>query len=455
MIKNIRLLAFFAVIFSVFFTKVSAQLRQGQLVDGISAVIGNEIVLESDVQDEMNYARQQGINVSNRCDFMESLLNRKFIIHEAKQDTLIENRSAALKQQSEDKYRQILASFPNEKALLDTYKFRTAYEMKSMIERMDTDQYYFQQKFQRITEKTDITPNEVRDFYNLYGMQLEEIKDEVGISRIMVYPKLSDAHKDELKAKLNKMKQDIAAGESFEALARIYSEDPGSASNGGLISNVSPGRMVKPFEAAALNLQEGEISDPVETEYGYHIIQLVKKNGKMYDVRHVLLQSTPNAEEIEAAKKELDSIRGLIAAGKMTFKEAAFKYSDDKATKFNAGTMTSQEGVDRLEKMDLPPTLSYQIAGLNKGDMTDVYEDEDERKRKTVNLVKVNEIIPAHRIDIATDYERIKAIALNQKKQQNVGKWINERLGNTFISIDDRYRDCTFKTNWKKEALAK
>lgn len=161
--------------------------------------------------------------------------------------------------------------------MLDAYKFRTSYEMKNVIEKMDIDGYYYQQKYGLITEKVGITPNEVTDFYNAYKFQLPQVKDEVVLSKIAMYPKLTEAHKDELINKLKKIKQDILAGESFENKARIYSEDPGSAANGGLYTNINRGKMVKIFEATALNLQEGEISDPIESEFGFHIIQLVKK----------------------------------------------------------------------------------------------------------------------------------------------------------------------------------
>lgn len=451
MIKNIKLFTFFLLLLGISSSTVHAQLKSGDLVDGIAAVIGNEIVLESDVQEQMNYSRQQGMQVSDKCEFLENVVNNKLLIYEAKKDTLIENRSAAIKEMADQKYSQILSQFPDERTMLNAYKFRTSYEMKNAIEKIDTDNYYGQAKYGRITEKADVTPNEVTDFFNRYRTQLPEVKDEVSLSQIVMYPKLTEAHKEEIKNKLRKIKQDILNGESFESQARIYSEDPGSASNGGLYTNISKGRMVKPFEAAALNLQEGEMSEPVESDFGYHLIQLVKKSGKQYDARHILIKAEPNAEEILAARQELDSIRTLIADGKLTFKEAAFKHSDDKNTKFNAGVIAG-EGGDRLEKMNLPPTVGYQIAGLNKGDLTDVFESE-ENDRKTINLIKVNDVIPAHQLDIMTDYERIKTLALNMKRNELVQKWVNEKLPNTFISIDNRYQDCQFKTNWNKEAI--
>ncbi|USL94924.1 peptidylprolyl isomerase [Riemerella anatipestifer] len=446
------LLSFFITLLSF---NAHAQLKPGDLVDGIAAVVGNEIVLESDIEQQENYARQQGAQTANRCEFLEKVLSNKLLIYEAKKDTLIENHSEAIKQQAEAKYNELLAQFPSEKELLAAYKFRNSFEMKSAIEQIDTDQYYGQAKYQRITNGVNITPNEVTDFYNTYKGQLPMVKDEISLAKITLYPKLTKEHQQKLIDKLNQIKKDIEGGESFEKMARIYSEDPGSVATGGLYKNIAKGAMVKAFEAAALNLQEGELSKPIESEFGYHLIQLVKKSGKFYDARHILLKAEPNAEEIATAKKELNDIKKQIEEGKLTFKEAAYKYSDDKATKFNAGVISTPGGSDRLEKLDLPATYSYQIVGLKVGDITDAFEDVANRDKKVVSIIKVLEEIPAHTLDIATDYERIKNYALEQKKGKVMEKWIVEKLPDTFISIDGRYKSCQFDVDWNKQALTK
>lgn len=454
MIKNKKFFVSFLLLLVFFSGKIGAQVKAGQLVDGIAAVIGDEIVLESDIQEQMNYAKQQGVAIANKCEFLESIINNKFLIYEAKRDTLIESRADLIKQQAQMKYDQIKGGFPDEKSMLDAYKFRTPYEMKMAIEKIDSDNYYMQQKYGRITNKVDVTPNEVRDFFNKHITELPEVKEEVSLSRILIHPKLTEARRDEIKNRLLKIKQDILNGESFEAMARIFSEDPGSASKGGGYTNIKKGQMVKPFEAAALNLQQGEISDPVETAFGFHIIQLIRKNGNLYDAKHILIKTEPNAEEIETAKKELDKVRQDILDGKITFKEAAFKYSDDKNSKFNAGVMASEDGFDKLEKMSLPATLNYQIAGLNKDDITESFEDTymvNGQPQKIAAIVKINDIIAPHKLDLNTDYERIKNFALQWKKRQIVDKWVAERLPNIFMSIDNRYQDCSFKTNWNKK----
>ncbi|MEZ7528225.1 peptidylprolyl isomerase [Cloacibacterium normanense] len=432
----------------------NAQVKKGDLVDGISAVVGDEIVLESDILEQQNYAAQQGAAQTNKCEFMEQILSNKLLIYKAKKDTLIQDRTAAIRAQAGDKYNQILSQFPSERAMLDSYKFRSSYEMKNVIEKMDIDNYYAQSKYALITDKVNITPNEVTDFYNAFKYQLPQVKDEVVLSKIVMFPKLTDAHKQEIIDKLKKIKQDILNGETFENKARIYSDDPGSAANGGLYTNIGRGKMVKIFEATALNLQEGEISDPVESEFGFHIIQLVKKSGKLYDARHILLKAEPNAEEIATAKAEMEQIRKDILEGKTTFKDAAYKHSDDKNTKFNAGVIPAEDGSDRQEKINLPATVAYQIAGVNKGDLTEVFMDELNQK-KAVVLMKVNDIIPEHSLDIATDFERIKSFALNKKKNEVLEKWVKENLADTFISLDNRYKDCQFKTDWNKAAIVK
>lgn len=454
MIKNMKYLFALSFLVTLISFNANAQVKKGDLVDGISAVVGDEIVLESDILEQQNYAIQQGAAQTNKCEFMEQILSNKLLIYKAKKDTLIQDRTAAIRAQAGDKYNQILSQFPSERAMLDAYKFRSSYEMKNVIEKMDVDNYYGQAKYALITDKVNITPNEVTDFYNAFKYQLPQVKDEVVLSKIVMFPKLTDAHKQEIIDKLKKIKQDILNGETFENKARIYSDDPGSAANGGLYTNIGRGKMVKIFEATALNLQEGEISDPVESEFGFYIIQLVKKSGKLYDARHILLKAEPNAEEIATAKAEMEQIRKDILEGKITFKDAAYKHSDDKNTKFNAGVIPAEDGSDRQEKINLPATVAYQIAGVNKGDLTEVFMDELNQK-KAVVLMKVNDIIPEHSLDIATDFERIKSFALDKKKRETLEKWVKENLADTFISLDNRYKDCQFKTDWNKAAIVK
>lgn len=183
MIRNVKYIFVLGAFFTLMFSGLAkAQVEQGQLVDGIAAVIGDEIVLESDIQDNINNAQQQGSGAANKCDMLKSIVNNKFLVYEAKRDTLIENRSDAIREMAENKYNQFLLQFPDEKSMLAAYNFKTGYEMKKAIEKIDSENYYGQQKYTRITDKVDVTPNEVTDFYKTYQYQLPQVKDEVGLA---------------------------------------------------------------------------------------------------------------------------------------------------------------------------------------------------------------------------------------------------------------------------------
>ena len=163
--KNIKFALVFTFLFAIFGIKMNAQVKKGDLIDGIAVVVGDEIILESDIEDQANFSKQDGADVSNKCEFVEGIISNKLLIYEAKRDTLIENRSSMIKENANDKYAQILWQFPDDKTMLSTYKFRTSYEMKNAIEKIDTDNYYGQAKYGRITDKADVTPNEVTDFF--------------------------------------------------------------------------------------------------------------------------------------------------------------------------------------------------------------------------------------------------------------------------------------------------
>ena len=439
--QKMKLSSLYTLLLLFLMQSFSAQLTKGSFVDGIAAVVGTEVILDSEINEQLRYAEQQGMEAPSKCKIFESVLNNKIIVSEAKKDTLIENRSEYIRTLADQKYNQILSQFSDEKTMLESYKFSTPYEMKQVIEKIDTEQYYAQEKFKRITQGVDATPVEVTDFYNTYKTQLPEVKDEVILSQISLLPKLTEQHKKEIIDRLNVIRQAIIDGESFENQARIYSDDKTSAVNGGKMKNITKGQMVKPFEAAALNLEVGQISAPIETEFGFHIIRLDAKKGKNYDASHILLINTPNDEEIADAKKKLEQIRKDILDGKITFKEAALKYSDDKRTKYNAGVMVDDMGADRMEKINLDPMLGYQIAGLNEEDITDVFENTVGGK-KAVSFVKINSVIPAHQLSLETDFDRLKELTLKKKQNEAVEQWVKQMFPKVYMNIHPMYKDC-------------
>ncbi|TWP28190.1 peptidylprolyl isomerase [Apibacter muscae] len=423
---------------------------QERKLDGIVAVVGDEIITDTDIFDAENYAKSEGQQITDRCDFLENMMKEKIILYKAKQDTLISVSKDEVNREVDSRLDGYKNYFKTDQELLLNFKFKTMAELRSVLETMVRNQMYTQRKMFEITKNVDISPEYLRAFYQAHENEFPYLNDEIEYAQILMYPQLTDAHKQELINQLKDIKKQIQEGASFAEMAKTYSEDPGSAPNGGQILNVRRGIMVKEFDAVAFSLGEGEISEPFETEYGYHIIYLEKKRGQIIDLRHILLQSKPNQEEIAAALDKLKKIREEIISDKITFNEAVTKYSDDKLTKYNGGLLSNQKtGDNRFERSKLARKDSYNLLGLSKGDVSEAFED-DLNNRTGVKLLKITEVIPSHKMNLETDYNRIKGFAEKTKQNEVVEKWVETQIPSTYIKVQDSYKNCKFSNHWLK-----
>ena len=418
-------------------------------IDGVAAVVGDEIILNSDVERDYIQALAQGFEIENRCDFMENILVEKLLLTKAKEDTLINITNDQVDRQVDATVQRFLMQ-GSEDEILTYFGFNTMPEFKQELRGIMRDQAYISEKQEMISRGLDATPEEVRLFYEQYHSELPEIPEEVSLSHIVIYPEISEENEQKVIDALKMHKKDIEEGSSFATKAILYSDDPGSSSNGGLITNVKRGQMVPEFDAVVFNLQEGQISEPFKTDFGYHIAMLEKRRGQELDVRHILMQLKPTPEEIELSKRKLDSIMIEVEKGNMTFKEAAFQFSVDKYTKFNGGRMMdAQTGEDKIEKSRLPANLLAELSRLNDGDISTAFEDEFNRQ-KVIRVIKLEETIPAHKINMETDYARLKNLTISTKRQEKVMEYVEEQILDTFININDEYADCEFRLDWKK-----
>lgn len=418
-------------------------------IDGVAAVVGDEIILNSDVERDYIQALAQGFEIENRCDFMENILVEKLLLTKAKEDTLINITNDQVDRQVDATVQRFLMQ-GSEDEILTYFGFNTMPEFKQELRGIMRDQAYISEKQEMISRGLDATPEEVRLFYEQYHSELPEIPEEVSLSHIVIYPEISEENEQKVIDALKMHKKDIEEGSSFATKAILYSDDPGSSSNGGLITNVKRGQMVPEFDAVVFNLQEGQISEPFKTDFGYHIAMLEKRRGQELDVRHILMQLKPTPEEIELSKRKLDSIMIEVEKGDMTFKEAAFQFSVDKYTKFNGGRMMdAQTGEDKIEKSRLPANLLAELSRLNDGDISTAFEDEFNRQ-KVIRVIKLEETIPAHKINMETDYARLKNLTISTKRQEKVMEYVEEQILDTFININDEYADCEFRLDWKK-----
>ncbi len=442
-------------VFSLLSVLVNAQPTQndpsGQLkLDGVAAVVGGEVILDSDIERDYVQAKMQGYQVDNECDFLENILVDKLLLTKAKEDTLVVITNDQVERRVEGTIQRFLTQ-GSEKEILDYFGYSTMPEFKQELIGIMRDQAFSERKQELVTAGIDATPEEVRAFYEQYKEELPDIPEEVSLEHIVVYPDISPENEQKVIDELNGYKKEIEEGASFATKAILYSQDPGSASNGGLIPNVKRGQMVPEFDAVVFNLEEGEISEPFKTEFGYHIAQLEKRRGQELDIRHILIQLKPTPEEIAVTKQKLDSIILKIDAGEMTFKEAAFRYSVDKYTKFNGGRMVDNStGEDRMDRAKLPAKTLTAISGLQDGEISEPFEDEFNRQ-PVLRIVKLQQTIPAHKINLETDYARLKNLTINTKRQETVMKWVGEQINDTFVTIDSDYDDCKFRMDWRKE----
>lgn len=436
-------------------TNVWAQPKQNDpssdfKIDGVAAVVGDEIILNSDIERDYVQAKAQGYEVEGRCDFMENILVEKLLLTKAKEDTLIHITNDQVERQVDGTIERFLAQ-GSEREILDYFGYNTMPEFKQELKVIMKDQSYANEKQELISRDIDATPEEVREFYEKYKSELPDIPEEVSLSHIVIYPEISEENEQKVIDGLLGHRKDIQEGASFATKAILYSDDPGSASNGGLINNVKRGQMVPEFDAVVFNLEEGEVSEPFKTDFGYHIALVEKRRGQELDIRHILVQLKPTAEEITLSKQKLDSIVMQIEKGEITFQEATVQYSVDKYTKFNAGKMMdAQSGEDRMDKTKLPAKLFAEITGLNDGDISTSFEDEF-NNQPVIRVVKLEETIPTHKINLEEDYARLKNLTINTKRQEIVMKYVEEHINDTFIKISDDYNDCEYRLNWLKE----
>ena len=276
---------------------------------------------------------------------------------------------------------------------------------------------------------------------------------ELKVAQIVIEPKVSDAAIQKTIDRLNTFKKEVEAGSSFSAKVVLYTDDVASKKNGGKYTlNRKRPQMVKEFREVAFSLQEGEISEPFKTDFGYHIIYLEKIRGQEYDVRHILLIPEVSTEAIKEAKEKIESVKDEILMEKITFAEAARKYSSEKETKFQGGNLINAETGDLLfplTKMD--PELYGYIQDLKNNEISKVINDRDRTGNVKFKILTVTDRIDEHEADYSRDYLKIKELALNEKQLDVIAKWQHDKIMDTYIKISDDYRTCEFQSNWFKK----
>jgi len=420
----------------------------GQVVDKIVAKVDNNILLESEVQKSYLEAvsqAQQGIEAPTRCTVFESLLINKLMVAKAEVDSVIVTDAEVLLE-ANNRFAMVMQQFGGDEAMLAEMYGKTADQLKAELEEVMREQLIVRKMRKTITDGITVSPAEVRAFFlNIPADSLPLFTSEATVGQIVRKPETNPKVREDIVAQLLQFKEAISSGKStFAELAKAYSEDPGSGAQGGDLGFFRRGELAPEYEATALGLRQGEISDPVETQFGFHMIQLLEIKGSTFNTRHILRIPKASEEDIVKAERYLDSLKKEILADKIDFAKAAKEYSQDRTTSDAGGFFTDPATTsNRLSLRTLEdPVLYFTIDTMKIGDITPPIRFEDPREGTKVRILFYKARYPAHKANLEDDYEKLKAATLRRKEDEVLSKWLVTAKEDIFIDIDPSYDRC-------------
>jgi peptidyl-prolyl cis-trans isomerase SurA len=427
---------------------------QDKVVDQIVAVVGSNPILKSDIEQSVINKLASGVTTAGdmKCESLEELLEQRLLLAEADLDTTIIVGDNQINQNMDRRMQYFIENMGSEKEVEKYFK-KPIGQLKSEMSESIKEQLKTEEMQKKILQKVSATPSEVRQYFKgLSQKEIPEIPSQFEYAQITILPKITEQEDLEAKAKLRDFKKRVENGDNFAALAVLYSEDPGSARNGGEMDYVGRGMLDPAFATEAFSLKAGQISKVVKSEYGYHIIQLIDRKGEKIKCRHILLKPKIDATELEHAKTRIDSLADYIRKGSLQWDQASYLYSSDKNTRNNGGLVTSQRtGSSKFHVDELDPDVSKIITTMNIGETSNPFLSVDDKQRKVYKIVKLINKTKPHQANLQVDYQSLTEMFIAKKKENIYHKWIAAQQSKTYIHIDDSYANCNFKLkSWKK-----
>ena len=424
-------------------------------IDGVAAVVGDFVILDSDIDKQFAQLEASGISTKDitRCQIFGKLMEDKLYVHHAIQDS-IEINDIEIRSYVDQQLEAFAEQIGSMEKLISYYNKSSEQELRDEMYELNKNGQLASKMQQKVIEGIEVTPDEVRQFFKkIPKNELPFFGTELRVAQIVVIPETSQEQINKVIKRLQNMKVDVVEnGSSFTTKAVLYSEDPGSKRTGGKYTlNKKRPRMTKEFREIAFSLDEGEISEPFKTDFGYHIIYLEKIRGQEYDIRHILLRAKLTQDDINSAREKLQEVRNQIVSGEISFKDAALEFSDEEETKFDGGQLRNPETQDynfELTKMD--PELYSQIQNLEDNEVSLVFQDEDRVNPVKFKILTVTQRINEHEAEFAKDYLKIKELALQEKQLIKITDWQEEKIMDTYIKINGELRNCDFNSNWFK-----
>jgi peptidyl-prolyl cis-trans isomerase SurA len=423
-------------------------------IDGVATVVGDNIVLDSEIDAfKQELIQQSGgkIEVSD-CEMLEQIMNRKLLSHHAVIDSIVASE-AEVSQQVQRKMDYFTQQLGSPEKLLEFYGFDNLKDLREELYRVETEGLLISKMQQELTADIDITPEEVKRYFNSLKEKnnLPEIGAEIELAQISLNLKPSESEVKRVISRLKEIKKEVEDGGNFKMKAILYSDDPGVTQNSGFYTIDRNSPFVKEFKEAAFSMEEGDISEPFKSDFGYHILMLEKVRGKQRDVRHILMQPKVDDDARDRVKDSLTKYRDEILKMEITFDEAVLKYSDDRETRQSKGLlMNPVSGDTHFDLTNLDPDLYSKVSNLKKGEISQVFYEETRQGEKMYKILMVKSKTDSHIADLSIDYVKIQDLALQKKKKESIEKWASEKIKDTYIKINESYHDCAFKSNWAK-----
>ena len=425
-------------------------------LDGVVSVVGDYVILDSDIDKTIADMESQGIPTKGvtRCELLGKLMEDKLYAHHATQDSL-EVSDAEIYSYVDQSIEYFTEQLGSLEKVLEFYNKRDELSFREELFQINKVQKLSQMMQSNIVESIEVTPEEVRSFYaSIPESDLPVFGTEVEIAQIVVEPQVSEEEKKRIIDQLNGFKNDVEEkGLSFASKAILYSQDPGSRSSGGkyTLHRKRP-RMVKEFRDVAFSMQEGEVSSPFKTEFGWHILMVDKIKGQQVDIRHILLTPNTDASKLSDAKKVLDTLRKRITDKEIDFAAAAFNFSSEKETKNNGGKLVNPvTGDSRFELTKMDPQLYSQIKDLKEGEISLPLLEADRSGSQKYKILKIVKRYEEHQADYSKDYSKIKELALKDKQLRTIKNWMKDKIEDTYVSVNRSFKSCDFSNNWLKK----
>ncbi|MGD0711303.1 MAG: peptidylprolyl isomerase [Bacteroidales bacterium] len=423
---------------------------QNKVIDQVVAIVGRHMIMQSDIENQYLQYVMQGYNKTDsnfKCNLLEQTLYEKLLLNQAEVDSLTVSESQI--ESDLDRRIKYFSKQMGGDEQLEKYYNKSIPQIKEDFRDVIKNQLLQQNMESKITEKIKVTPSEVKKFFNnLPKDSVPTVSSKVEVGEIVIGPKVNEEEKNKAKDKLSAIRDRIVKGEDFATLAVLYSEDEGTASKGGELGFTDRGELDPAFAAAAFKLKANEISPIIQSQFGYHIIQLIERRGEKINVRHILIRPKVATEDLLNAKLKLDTIYSLIKADSITFEKAALKYSSD-PSRTNGGLMINPEsGSSKFEPDQLDQSVFFVVDKLKVGEFSKPVPMKTDDGKQAYRILYLKSRTEPHRANMKDDYDFIQQAALKQKQSKASQEWVKKEAAVTYIHIADEYKDCKFNYHW-------